>query len=168
MRAPVSELNRLGVPDSDLVFCDHASIPQIPRTQDETRRVRDALGRLHLLHTFRLARVLIIPEVSEHAPNPMQYAARGWCPLVGNQYTFLTSASSLIRRPRGSSGVHPQARSRHPFAVQEGVGTNPQRLWRLLTSVVVLHVLFVLPFDLRFWLRRVGFTAGDVRCHDAS
>lgn len=75
----VSELDRLEAPDSDLVFYDHASIPQHPRTEDETRRFKIALKGMNLLYTFETTRVLVIPNVSSKAPNPTPYSKRGWC-----------------------------------------------------------------------------------------
>ena len=45
LNAIVAELNRLAAPDSDVVFYDHASIPQYPRTEQETRHFKVALDR---------------------------------------------------------------------------------------------------------------------------
>jgi len=77
--AIVSELNRLRAPDSDVVFYDYASIPQPPRTEDETRLFKIALKGMNLLYTRKGTRVLVIPQVSEKAPNPTPYSVRGWC-----------------------------------------------------------------------------------------
>jgi len=77
--AIVSELDRLGAPDSHVVFYDYASIPQHPRTEDETRLFKIALKGMNLLYTVEGTRVLVIPQVSEQAPNPTPYFVRGWC-----------------------------------------------------------------------------------------
>ena len=34
---------------------------------------------MNLLYTLEGSRVLVIPQVSETAPNPTQYSKRGWC-----------------------------------------------------------------------------------------
>ena len=48
----VSELDRLEAPDSDVVFYDHASFPQPPKTEDEKRRFDIALNCMNLMYTL--------------------------------------------------------------------------------------------------------------------
>ena len=77
--ALVSELDRLGTPDSDVVFYDYAYIPQKDRTPAEQRLFLIALRGMNLLYTLEGTRVLVIPQVPEISPNPMPYSDRGWC-----------------------------------------------------------------------------------------
>jgi len=79
LNAIVAELDRLTAPDSDVVFYDRASIPQSPGTEQEKRHFKVALQNMNLLYTLEGSRVLVIPQVSERAPNPTQYSKRGWC-----------------------------------------------------------------------------------------
>ena len=79
LHALVSELDRLGAPDSDVVFYDYASIPQKDRTPAEELLFLTALRGMNLLYTLEGTRVLVIPQVPEISPNPMPYSERGWC-----------------------------------------------------------------------------------------
>jgi len=178
LAALVSELNRLGVPDSDLVFYDHASIPQNPRTPDETRRFKVALRGMNLLYTFQLAKVLIIPEVSEHAPNPMPYAARGWCFFelaISSAFDTIVNFDSLavldvLRReelPASTSAFAASFREKvftvsgdrdtvqglYQSLYKKVLEQTNYGVWRFRMSVVVLQVLSCLLFDLMWMVK---------------
>ena len=79
LKALVAELDRVGALDTDVAFYDHTSIPQVPRTEEETQHFTIALQNMNLLYTLEGTRVLVIPEVSNSASNPTPYPDRGWC-----------------------------------------------------------------------------------------
>ena len=79
LNAILAKLDRLAAPDSDVFFHDYASIPRSPRTDQETRHFEAALENMKVLYTLEGSRVLVIPQVSETAPNTTQFSDRGWC-----------------------------------------------------------------------------------------
>ena len=79
LNATVAELDRLAAPDSDVIFYDRASIPESLGTEEETRHFEVASQNMNLLYTLEGSRVLVIPQVSETAPNPTPFSDRRWC-----------------------------------------------------------------------------------------
>eukprot|EP00450_Noctiluca_scintillans_P019823 CAMPEP_0194529166 /NCGR_PEP_ID=MMETSP0253-20130528/65777_1 /TAXON_ID=2966 /ORGANISM="Noctiluca scintillans" /LENGTH=368 /DNA_ID=CAMNT_0039374283 /DNA_START=136 /DNA_END=1243 /DNA_ORIENTATION=+ len=173
--AIVSELNRLGAPDSDVVFYDYASIPQPPRTEDETRLFKIALKGMNLLYTLQGTRVLVIPQVSEKAPNPTPYSVRGWCffelaissafdtvfnytsPAVvellaqGNlPVSTATFAADFANKEFTMNGDRDTVRSLYNCLYEQVLSTEQESLSKLYMSFAILQAIVCVSVDLAF------------------
>merc|ERR1712136_293175 len=69
--------------EHDIVFFDYMSLPQNGlhgerRSEDEEKLFKKALKNMNLLYTYRLCRVLVIPDVPQR-DDVVRYETRGWC-----------------------------------------------------------------------------------------
>ena len=115
LKALVAELDRLAALDTDVVFYDYASIPQVPRTEEQTQQFKIALQNMNLLYTLEGTRVLVIPQVPKTAPNPTPYCDRGWCFFE----IAVSSACSTIFNYESSAVIELLERYKFPLSSPE-------------------------------------------------
>lgn len=67
--------------EGDIVFFfDMASLPQKPRTAQEQKDFKDALGFMHFLyHSFHVFAITYIPDNVRYFGHRFSYLDRGWC-----------------------------------------------------------------------------------------